>query len=123
MFFKYFNFYFELIYSIPSSDDETLSYWTEEEVQTRQHVPNLRPRPPTIGSTFSTLKNHSGKKKFRRYHNGKFNFTKNSIFIVKILYKIIYFFKISTLIRTGLFLLSFLFYSKTFFFKCSISKY
>ncbi|EEB11204.1 conserved hypothetical protein [Pediculus humanus corporis] len=54
---------------IPSSDDETLNYWTEEEVQTQQHVPNLRPRPPTIGSTFSTLKNHSGKKKFRRYHN------------------------------------------------------
>lgn len=53
---------------IPSSDDEP-GIPSFEEGRSRRHPRILRHHIPTVGQTVNGLKNHSGKKKSRRYFN------------------------------------------------------
>ncbi|KAK6638183.1 hypothetical protein RUM44_008611 [Polyplax serrata] len=54
---------------IPSSDDEGSYSQSENNLPILERPQTIRQRHPTIGPSYSPLKNHSGKKKFRRYNN------------------------------------------------------
>lgn len=64
---------FLLYFSIPSGDEEDTNHiWLNTDTTITQPPRIPRQRPSPIGPCTLNLKNHSGKKKFRRYHNGNY---------------------------------------------------